>query len=150
MINSILLAEDNVEHCFFFKRALDEVAPGILFTEVHDGDALMSFLENFIPDLLFLDLNMPCKSGMQCIREIRQNIVYNSLPIIVYSIAHDESTIQLSYSLGAHLYFLKPQQYTSLVNALHSVLNMNWKEPKTIAEKHFIENRYISFQYENN
>jgi DNA-binding response OmpR family regulator len=149
MIKSILLAEDNKEHCFFFKKALNEIAPDIQFTDVHDGDALISFLENFIPDLLFLDLNMPCKNGMECIKSIRENRIYDSLPIIIFSIAHDDNVIQLTYSLGAHLYFLKPAEYSTLVSGLRSILSMDWNNPKSITEKHLQGGRYVSFQYEH-
>ena len=73
MVKSIVLAEDNLEHCFFFKKCLKEVRPEIQFTEVVDGEKLMALLERYQPDLLFLDLSMPCKNGIQCIQEIREN-----------------------------------------------------------------------------
>lgn len=145
MINSILLAEDNLEHCFFFKEALKQVAPDVQFTEVHDGDKLISFLENFLPDILFLDLAMPCKNGIQCIKEIRENRFYDSLPIVVFTISARNHTIQTAYGFGANLYFVKPEEYSQLVWSLKTILSIDWTNPKTISQRHFRDNRYVPF-----
>jgi CheY-like chemotaxis protein len=144
-INSVLLAEDNLEHCYFFKKALKETDPDISFTDVHDGETLMLLLESFIPDILFLDLNMPCKDGMQCIGEIRQNKVYDTMPIVVFSISSQNNVMQATYGFGANLYFVKPKEYSALVNSLRRLLSMDWKSPKLITEQYFRLDKYIPF-----
>jgi len=131
-IRSVVLAEDNLEHCFFFRQSLKEVAPEIQLTEVYDGEKLMRLLERYLPDLLFLDLSMPCKNGIECIREIRENHSLNLLPIIVFSINSKNHSIQTAYDLGANLYIVKPEDYTNLVLCLRKVLAMDWKNPKSI------------------
>src|SRR5947209_917696 len=129
-IGSLLLAEDNLEHCFFFKKALQQVGPKIQYSEVNDGDALMQLLENFIPDLLFLDLNMPCKNGAECIKEIRENRAYDSLPIVVFTISTQENAVQAAYGFGANLFFVKPTNYVALISSLKTILSMDWSDPK--------------------
>src|SRR3954464_5328970 len=104
MMTSIVLAEDNLEQCFFFRRALKQIAPAIELTIVHDGEKLVQLLESFLPDLLFLDLAMPCKDGMQCIREIREDKNYDLLPIVVYTLSSHEGAIRTAYGFGANLY----------------------------------------------
>lgn len=145
MIQSVLLAEDNLEHCFFFKRALSEVAPQTSIFQVHDGDALLSLLGSFLPDLLFLDLNMPCKDGVQCIKEIRENKACHRLPIVVFTVSSQNNAIQTAYGFGANLYIVKPNEYSRLVSTLRSILSMNWNDPKTITQKHFYGSRYVPF-----
>jgi DNA-binding response OmpR family regulator len=145
-INTILLAEDDLEHCFFFKKALNQVNPNIKFNEVHDGDELISLLENFIPDLLFLDLKMPCKNGIECIKEIRENKAYDTLPIIVFTMSDQENAIQTSYGFGANLYLVKPSEYALLVNSLQKILSMDWSDPKSITEKHYRGSKYVPFE----
>ena len=149
MIKSILLAEDNLEHCFFFRKALREVAPEIQFDEVHDGDKLMELLESYLPDLLFLDLAMPCKSGVQCIREIRENKIYDSLPIVVLTVSSQYNSIQATYGFGANLYTIKPESYELLVSSLRSILLMDWSDPKTITAEHFKDNKYLPYAYDS-
>lgn len=145
MVKSIVLAEDNLEHCFFFERALKEVAPRTKFSAVHDGDKLMKLLENYLPDLLFLDLSMPCKNGVECIKEIRENRIYDSMPIVVFSVTEDQQAIQAAYGYGANLYVVKPDEYYSLKTLLQNVLSMDWTRPKTITERYFQNNRYKCF-----
>ena len=147
MIRSVVLAEDNLEHCFFFRKCLKEVAPEIQFTVVFDGEKLMTLLERYQPDLLFLDLTMPCKNGIQCIKEIRENKSLNSLPIIVFSINSKNHSIQTAYELGANLYIIKPGEYSDLVMCLQKVLSMDWKQPKTITKRHSTNNKYQAYDF---
>lgn len=145
MIRSVVLADDSLEHCFFFKKALKEAAPHIKFAEVHNGEELMTLLENYLPDLLFLDLSMPCKNGVECIKEIRDKRVYDSMPIIVFSASSDDHIIQSAYGYGANLYLVKPEEFSSLKMTLRLVLSMQWNDPKLITEKFFHENKYVPF-----
>jgi DNA-binding response OmpR family regulator len=133
---------------FFFKRALKEVAPEINLLEVHNGDELISLLEKFLPDLLFLDLNMPCKNGLQCIKEIRENKTYDSLPIVVFTFNSEDHTIQTVYGFGANLYVIKPDSYELLVSSLSAMLSMRWDDAKTITAKYFKDNRYRPYTYD--
>lgn len=145
MVRSVVLAEDSLEQGFFFKKALHEVAPQTTFTAVQDGNKLLELLESYLPDLLFLDLGMPCKNGVQCIQEIRENRIYDSMPIIVFSVTNDEQAIQVAYGYGANLYMVKPQEYSLLRSALQKILDMDWNDPKSITEKYFHKNRYVPF-----
>jgi CheY-like chemotaxis protein len=145
-ISTVLLAEDNLEHCFFFEKALNQVAPAAKYSAVNDGQALISFLGNFIPDLLFLDLNMPCKNGVECIKEIRENKLYDVLPIVVFTISAQENAIQAAYGFGANLYFIKPKEFSLLVTSLEKILSLDWDDPKSVAEKQFQKNRYEPFK----
>jgi DNA-binding response OmpR family regulator len=145
MVGSIVLAEDNLEHCFFFERALKEVAPGVGFSAVHDGDKLIQLLESYLPDLLFLDLGMPCKNGVQCMKEIRAHRLNDSMPIVVFSITDDNQAIQAAYGYGANLYIVKPNEYSLLKSFLEKVLSMDWNDPKGVTDSHFTKNKYVPF-----
>ena len=146
MVRSVVLAEDNLEHCFFFRKSLKEVGPEIQLTEVNDGEKLVTLLERYLPDLLFLDLSMPCKNGMQCIREIRENKSLDVMPVIVYSINSKNHSIQTAYDLGANLYIIKPEEYGEMVSCLRKVLSMDWKNPKTITSQ-YTTNQKRPFSY---
>ena len=145
-IRSVLLAENDLEQCFFFKKSLLQVRRKIQFTEVHDGDALMKLLRNFIPDILFIDLAMPCRNGMDCIRELRKNETYKMLPIVVYSINTQPETIHAAYECGANLYLIKPSEYYNLVHSLDTILSMNWSDPDKVKESFLRNGRYEAFR----
>lgn len=147
MVSSVVLADDTLEHCFFFRKALKEIAPDIQYTEVYDGEKLINLLEGYLPDLLFMELSMPCKNGMQCIREIRENRSYDLMPIIVFSINSKPNAIQNAYSLGADLYIIKPGEYSALASCLEKVLSMDWKNKKNVTKQFLANNTYQPFKY---
>ena len=142
MIGSIVLAEDSLEHCFFFVRALKEVAPEIKFAAVHDGEKLIELLDSYLPDLLCLDRGLRSKNGIESIREVRYHRQYDSLPIIVFSVNGDEPTIQASYRYGANLYIVKPSEYLLLRSFFKKILSIDWSDPGTVTEHYFEKNRF--------
>src|SRR5258705_11979617 len=84
----ILLAEDDEDDRELFKAALKEVKPEVKVEMVDDGQKLMSYLtstDEAHPDIIFLDINMPCKDGIQCLKEIRGNKKLDDVPVIMFS-----------------------------------------------------------------
>ena len=72
----ILLADDDMDDRYVFELAIKELSKEILLSSVVDGEKLMAFLiddSNQLPDILFLDINMPRKNGLDCLVEIKQN-----------------------------------------------------------------------------
>jgi CheY-like chemotaxis protein len=64
---NVLLADDDKDDCLFFQEILEEISISTTFKAVYDGEYLMQYLENQVselPDVLFLDINMPRKTGM--------------------------------------------------------------------------------------
>ena len=84
---NILLADDDSDDCLFFKDVLDELNLPTLLTTVHNGEQLMEVLlkSTELPDILFLDLNMPRKNGFECLSAIKQTKKLNQVPVIIFS-----------------------------------------------------------------
>ena len=126
----ILLADDDDDDRLFFKDAIEEVKVKTVVTMVNDGVELMDYLlkaENHLPDLLFLDLNMPRKSGMECLKEIRSTIKLKDLCIAVYSTSALEKDIEQTFIKGANIYIKKPNDFEVLKNILTKVITINWQ-----------------------
>src|SRR6476620_9213929 len=102
-IQSIVLADDDEDDRFVFKDVIHEVDEKVKVEIVSDGLQLMSLLKHFAPDLLFLDLEMPYKNGLECLVEIRANPLLEQLPVIVFSSTTRPANIQTAYEMGAHL-----------------------------------------------
>src|SRR5687768_15766964 len=85
--NHIVLAEDDEDDSFLFEQSLREIPHLTSLDRVHDGVELTQFLEHLhqLPDLIFLDMNMPRKNGMECLSEIRNQSKYDQLPVIIFS-----------------------------------------------------------------
>lgn len=74
-IKNVLLAEDDEEDVLLFNTVLSELNRDIFVKVVTDGILLMTFLkqETTLPEMIFLDLNMPHKNGFECLSEIKGN-----------------------------------------------------------------------------
>lgn len=144
-ITHILLAEDDLDQAFLFGHILAKVDPVIRLSTVHDGDGLLDFLRLHCPDLLFLDLNMPCLSGLKCLEAIRREEACRNLPVVVYSSSCRQSDIRDSYHSHADLYMVKPFCSDHLVNALEAILKMEWKENASSQKLYFINNKFVPF-----
>lgn len=123
----VLLAEDDDDDFFIFSLAVKELSVRVMLTRAENGDILMKLLDEKNPDLLFLDLLMPCRDGRTCIKEIRANAKYDTLPIIVYSSMHDLNNIQFCYRDGSNLYVFKPSSIPELRDVLERILAIDWK-----------------------
>ena len=123
----ILLADDDPDDCLFFKEALEELPVTSNLTTVHDGEQLMQYLNllpSEVPDVLFLDINMPRKNGFACLAEIKQNVDFNKLPIIVISTSYDQGIADSIYKNGAYYYICKPSDFTQLKNVIQKALKL--------------------------
>lgn len=124
---NILLADDDTDDCNFFKDALKELPQATKLTAVHDGEQLMSYLlanlEN-LPNVLFLDLNMPRKNGMECLSEIKHNELLNKLPVVIFSTSNSQDRISILFKIGAHVYIHKPNDFAKLKQVIQHGLTM--------------------------
>src|SRR3982750_256760 len=107
-MNHVILADDDRDHGILFEHILKQVDPTKTLTIIKDGEELIEFLSSQVPDLLFLDLNMPCKDGHECLLDIRQKLGLTDLPVVVYSSSTHMTDIQKSYLNKADLYMVKP------------------------------------------
>ncbi|MDB5251269.1 MAG: hypothetical protein JWP27_438 [Flaviaesturariibacter sp.] len=141
----IVLADDDHDHGLLFRHILRKVNPTAEIRIAHNGDELLPLLGNFHPDILFLDLNMPCKDGFECLQELRRESSFKDLPIVVYSSSAQMSDIQKSYLHEADLYMVKPFNADHLSAALESVLKMDWRQASSFKKHYFINNRFVPF-----
>jgi len=125
----IFLADDDEDDQLLFNDVLKELSSSIELTVARDGEHLMKLLNNLtdLPDILFLDLNMPLKNGFECLEEIKANKKFENLPIIIFSTSSQPSAVELVYQHGAHLYVRKPNDFTNLKKIIHYVLSVNWR-----------------------
>lgn len=144
-VNSILLAEDDVDDQNIFQLALQEIHSDIFLQFASNGKELLQILETTKPDLIFLDLEMPYKNGLECLIEIRNSERLKNLPVIVFSSTTRPSNIQTAYEMGAHLFLIKPPIYSDYLSSLKAIFKLNWKEPEQVREQYCINGRYTAF-----
>jgi DNA-binding NarL/FixJ family response regulator len=144
-IKSLLIADDDADDKDFFVAAIKDINPAAQVFTVPNGVELMKLLQNFMPDILFLDLEMPFKNGLECLVDIQKKENLHHLPIVVFSSTNRPSNIQTAYDMGAHLFFLKPASYSAHVNSLRAILNLDWSQPNLVKEQYCVNGRYTAF-----
>ena|SRR5579864_6225646 len=126
----IVLAEDDEDDRAFFKDAIEDVKIKTVVKTVNDGQQLMDYLNNIngaLPDVIFLDLNMPRKSGIECLEEIRTSKRFKDISIAIYSTSSSEEDIEQTFIKGANIYIRKPNDFEKLKKAIAQVLSINWQ-----------------------
>jgi CheY-like chemotaxis protein len=126
----LLLADDDDDDKLLFMDVLKELRAPVKLVSASNGEALMDTLATSpLPDLLFLDLNMPLKNGFECLTEIRREKRMDKMPIVIFSTSSQPSAIDQVYAGGAQLYIRKPNDFAQLKKVIQHVLNIKW-EPK--------------------
>jgi CheY-like chemotaxis protein len=121
----ILLADDDQDDNILFQDILDELPLPTHLTTVFNGEQLMQLLnetKDQLPDVLFLDLNMPRKNGFDCLLEIKRSEKLKLLSVIIFSTSYDPEIVNLLYKNGAQYYIRKPNSYAKLKNDIHHAL----------------------------
>lgn len=124
----IVLADDDKEDQELFEEAFKSVCTKNELAIFDSGIELLSWLEKSedVPDLLFLDLNMPLMDGVECLQEIRRNPAYQNLAIAIYSTSSLERDIEeTSLLCGANIYITKPADFNVLKQIIQKILRIN-------------------------
>jgi CheY-like chemotaxis protein len=125
----VLLADDDKDDRTDFIEAFESLKIKTTVQTVNNGVELMKYLNEptaVIPHLLFLDLNMPKKSGLECLKEIKKNDKLSNLTVVIYSTSSSEKDMEDTFLNGANVYIKKPAHLTMLKKTLLHVLTINW------------------------
>lgn len=144
-ITNIVLAEDDIDDQNIFQIALQEINPAIHTQFVSNGKELLVLLQNTRPDIVFLDLEMPYKNGLECLIEMRNNPELEKIPVVVFSSTTKPSNIQTAYEMGAHLFFIKPPVYTDYLSSIKAIFRLSWNDPDSVREQYCVNGRYTAF-----
>jgi CheY-like chemotaxis protein len=146
---NILLADDDKDDCLFFKEALEELPLVSNLTTVHNGEQLIQLLTKKtvqLPDVLFLDLNMPRKNGFTCLEEIKSDHKLSHVPVIILSTLFDENIANRLYKNGALFYICKPPDFHELKKVINLALTLVAENsiPATVQRKIFAQQLIIT------
>lgn len=126
---SIFLADDDDDDCILFQDAINEVAQDHELVISYDGQELLETLDARVPPeprLIFIDLNMPRKNGIECLQEIKTIDKLKHIPVIILSTSSQSVSIESAYVNGADLYITKPGTYSLLKKTIQTVLAIDW------------------------
>ena len=110
---NIIIAEDSSVLQNLIKKILLQL--DCTTKGVKNGDALLKELDKTSYDLILLDLNIPKKIGIECIKEIRSSKSKDELPVIAVTGNADNLSTEEFDSLGFNDVILKPIDFDNLI-----------------------------------
>jgi CheY-like chemotaxis protein len=136
----ILFSDDDTDDALLFTQAADLMTTSsILLSFAEDGEQLMRYLSReMLPDMIFLDLNMPVKNGIECLKEIRADKKLDWLPVIIYTTSDNPRDIDACFDLKANLYVVKPTSFENIIKTLKKVINMDFKKQGFPSKESFL------------
>jgi len=127
---NIFLADDDADDRTLFEQAIEGFSTNHQMNFFHNGKELLEYFNDPdapLPDILFLDLNMPYFTGTECLIEIRKQERLKHLPIAIYSTSSSEKDQEDTFVNGANVYIKKPDSFEKLKKVLHEVITVNWQ-----------------------
>jgi CheY-like chemotaxis protein len=147
-IKSILLVDDDQDDYYLFNEALKKTAFPVSISHSSNFLEAVAYLTTQLPDIIFLDLNMPFKNGLDALTDLKAEANFRSVPVVIFSSSTYSRDIKVAYERGAALYFTKPSSFETLAAALEQILLKNWQKPALITAQYFVDGCYIPFQPE--
>src|SRR4030095_10597401 len=120
-VELLFLIDDDADDQHVFAEALCEVDNSVILVTASNGLEALDTLENHrsrLPDLIFLDLNMPKMNGKQFLKEIKLSPHFSKIPVVIYSTSSATSDREDSFNLGASDFIVKPNSYGEVCDAI--------------------------------
>jgi CheY-like chemotaxis protein len=124
----VLLVDDNPADIDLTRDVLQHSNFPNQVCAVNDGKEAMAFLQQEgkyagtpAPDLILLDLNLPCKDGRSVLSEVKAHPRLRSTPVVIFSTSQAGRDIASSYELGANSYVCKPGNLHDFVSAVDAI-----------------------------
>ncbi len=128
MSKLILLIDDDQDDAELFSDALEELGMDAEVAHFYDGNVVLEKLREkalAMPDIIFLDINMPHMNGWDCLRQIKKIAFLQQIPIVMYSTSNLVQEGVRAEDVGANAFLTKPSHFGELkanLSALFSQL----------------------------
>jgi CheY-like chemotaxis protein len=123
---NIVLADDDEDDYLFLKSAVEQSTSPVNLTHVSNWLELLRVVSRVpLPDVLFLDLNMPVKNGLECLELLRAESKYNTISVIIYSTSSSKKDMDEAYRLGANYYVVKPSSQEAITKLVEKICKMD-------------------------
>jgi len=143
-VQKVLLVDDDPDAGFLMQKALLELPFRVQLAYLEDSAALLAEVMLQQPDLIFMDINMPKKNGIECLGEL-QRAQLGHIPVVVYSSSEQSGLVASAYEAGATLYFRKPSSFRGMVQSLETILSLDWQDPAAITRRYCNEGVFRPF-----
>ncbi len=127
---NIMLALNRQKDRRFFMEALKDTKVRTTLDILDDGVQVMKYLYspgNRLPQIIFLDMEIPVKGAIDYLVEIRTDKRFSDLAVAIYSSTGSEEIIEESFIKGANIYLKKTDDPFLLKNAVSQIITLSWQ-----------------------
>jgi CheY-like chemotaxis protein len=118
------MADDDKDDFYILKEAAEKVGETLKVSYAGNWLELWRFILKTLPDVLFLDINMPVKDGIECLQLLRNERKYDKVPIIIYSTSVSKIDIDKAYEHGANYFVVKPSRIDDITDMIKRFISM--------------------------
>jgi len=139
---TILLVEDNEDDVFFMQRAIRACGIDHHVQVAEDGQVAIDYFSGTgqykdrqkfpLPFLIFLDLKMPRRSGLDVLQWIRTQPHLKTMLVLILTTSREDSDVQRAYELGVNSFLVKPPGADQLKD-LVALIKSYWLENPQLA-----------------
>ncbi len=127
-MKKILLIDDDEDDQLMFKEVIESINPTLHCEIATNGKIALDKLKvsAFLPDIIFLDLNMPIMNGYEVLSQIKKENVLNKIPVCIFTTSNLLRDKELTKEFGAKCFLTKPNCFQVLHNQLEQILSANF------------------------
>lgn len=123
LYKNILLIDDDIDDTDVFIEAVNSLDKNINCLVQNNPVQALDYLRNaeILPDLIFVDFNMPVLNGNELIGQMRDVVKLQAIPVILYS-SYSETAAERLCIINGSQYITKPNNFNELVALLKEIL----------------------------
>lgn len=127
---TIFYTDDDEDDLSIFSDAVKAIQKELRLHTFDQPEKFLQALENPppTPNLVFLDLNMPGKNGLEVLQEIRNSESHKKTPVVIFTTASDSFTIKKCKAGGANYFITKPLSMKALIASVEHALKIDWEK----------------------
>src|SRR5262245_44436112 len=122
---TIFLIDDDNDDQEIFSYAMEQTDKNVSCVFADDGIRALEKLRSdasFVPDIIFIDMNMPRMNGQQCLSAIKKIDRLKQVPVYMYSTSAEPSLVAANLELGAEEFLVKPSSISDLTALFRRIL----------------------------
>jgi CheY-like chemotaxis protein len=123
---NIFLVEDDEDDQQFFIEAIKEIDESICIYMAKNGREALDQLNNInpLPDVIFMDINMPLMNGFECLTLLRKHVRLKTIPVVILTTSNNHAEAEVARALGAIFFLSKPSNFSLWKKNIMGVLNL--------------------------
>ncbi|MEO7264625.1 MAG: response regulator [Ferruginibacter sp.] len=134
-MNKVFIIDDDEDDQLMFKEVIETINPSLLCETASNGKIALDKLNDSesLPDLIFLDLNMPVMNGYDFLIHIKKEIALNKIPVCIFTTSNIFRDKELTKAFGAKFFLTKPNDFQVLYIQLQQILSADFSSNEFIS-----------------